>query len=74
MQQDTVQQQYKEKFMKRTIRITVITVIIIAIGLVTMFVTPGTWKFGTNVYSNDFRKHRRIAFFITTIQCSYNNL
>ncbi len=33
--------------MKRTIRITVITVIIIAIGLVTMFVTPGTWKFGT---------------------------
>ena len=56
MQQDTVQQQYKEKFMKRTIRITVITVIIIAIGLVTMFVTPGTWKFGTNVYSNDFQK------------------
>jgi hypothetical protein len=56
MQQDTVQQQYKEKFMKRTIRITIITVIIIAIGLVTMFVTPGTWKFGTNVYSNDFQK------------------
>ncbi|MCI5597948.1 MAG: hypothetical protein MR360_01320, partial [Ruminococcus sp.] len=42
--------------MKRTIRITIITVIIIAIGLVTMFVTPGTWKFGTNVYSNDFQK------------------
>ena len=56
MQQDTVQQQYKEKCMKRTIRITIITVIIIAIGLVTMFVTPGTWKFGTNVYSNDFQK------------------
>ncbi len=41
--------------MKRNIRITVITLLIIAIGVVMMFVTPGTLKIGDNVYSNTFQ-------------------
>jgi hypothetical protein len=41
--------------MKRTIRITVITVIIFAIALVMMFVTPGTLRVGNNVYSNTYQ-------------------
>ncbi len=40
--------------MRRTIRITVITLVIIAIGIVTAIFTPGILKVGTNVYSNTY--------------------
>lgn len=40
--------------MKRTVRIIVITVLITAIGITMMFVTPGTLMVGTNVYSNTY--------------------
>ena len=41
--------------MKRTLRIVIITVLIIAVGVVMMFITPGTLKVGTNVYSNTYQ-------------------
>lgn len=40
--------------MKRKIRITVITVLIIATGLTVAFITPGILKIGTNVYANTY--------------------
>jgi hypothetical protein len=40
--------------MKRTLRIVLITVIIIAIGVVMMFITPGTLRVGNYVYSNTY--------------------
>lgn len=41
--------------MKRTLRIIIITVLIIAVGIVMMFVTPGILRIGTNVYSNTYQ-------------------
>ncbi len=41
--------------MKRKIRIAVITVAIIVVAVVMMFITPGTLKMGTNVYSNTYQ-------------------
>lgn len=41
--------------MKRKIRIAVITIVILIVAVVMMFVTPGTLKIGTNVYSNTFQ-------------------
>lgn len=41
--------------MKRKIRITVITLVVLIVAGIMMFVTPGTLKIGTNVYSNTFQ-------------------
>lgn len=40
--------------MKRKLIITLITVLIIAIGVTMMLITPGILKVGTNVYSNTY--------------------
>lgn len=38
--------------MKKTVRVTIITVLIVAVGVVMMFVTPGTLMIGNRTYSN----------------------
>lgn len=42
--------------MKRTLRIVIISVLIFSVAVAMMFLTPGTLRVGTNVYSNTYQE------------------